>query len=475
MRIRDILMAGACLGVLGLSMAAPAQADVTDDLLNQLQAKGILTAQEVAVLKQRKAAEDAKRAETFEAMTKAQAQSPAGNPDSAGFIRAMDTGVGFRVGEVEVKLSGSINGFYTYDDPKGGNQPVSGGLAGGSDETSSIRSGLLPSFLKFDITTTQGGIDVGAHFGLYPGINSSSTGIGANSGGLPIALGTSGIDFRQNYLTFGTKTAGEVKIGRDIGLFGSDVILNDITLLGVGTPAGNNAPGNTSLGRIGIGYIYTDFQPQITYTTPDFGGFKVQAGIFQPLDALNFAGGGLSLGSDSSDTPGFQAKATYTVDAGGVKGTVWGSYLRQELANVGGTGRSPTGQAFDIGTKLTFGPVTALGYYYTGEGVGTTGLFFDAVAANGNKRDSDGFVLQGQYKIGKAALGVSYGESNLDLASGEAISTLVETNQSWVFQAQYGLTSWLNLVGEYIITESDAHNGNQAENNSFALGAILFF
>ncbi|QJE72215.1 porin [Aerophototrophica crusticola] len=473
MRIRDILLAGACLGALGLSMAAPARADVTDDLLNQLQAKGILTAQEVQVLKARKAEEDAKRGQAVPDTTRAQAQAPAGNADSAGFIRAADTGVGLRIGEVEVKLSGSINGFYTYDNPKGGNDVVVGGVAGGTEETSSIRSGLLPSFLKFDITTTQGGIDVGAHFGLYPGINSSATAVGANSGGLPIGLGTSGIDFRQNYLTFGTKNAGEIKIGRDIGLFGSDVILNDITLLGVGTAAGNNAPGNTSLGRIGIGYIYTDFQPQITYTSPDFGGFKVAAGIFQPLHAV--AAPGFSLESDSGDTPGFQAKATYTLDVGGVKGTVWGSFLTQELANVGGTGRSPTGQAFDVGTKLTFGPVTALGYYYTTEGVGTTGLFYNAIAANGNKRDSDGFILQGQAKFGKAALGVSYGESNLDLAGGEAVSELVETNQSWVFQAQYALTSWLNLVGEYTNTESDAHNGNKAENNSIALGAIMFF
>src|SRR3546814_8225371 len=61
---------------------------------------------------------------------------------------------------------------------------------------------------------------------------------------------------------------GEVKIGRDIGLFASEQILNDITLLSSGTPAGNVAPSNTTLGRIGVGYIYTDFQPQITYTTP---------------------------------------------------------------------------------------------------------------------------------------------------------------------------------------------------------------
>jgi len=60
-----------------------------------------------------------------------------------------------------------------------------------------------------------------------------------------------------------------VKLGRDIGIFGKDAILDDMTLLGVGTAGPTNvAPSNTSLGRIGIGYIYTDWEPQITYTTP---------------------------------------------------------------------------------------------------------------------------------------------------------------------------------------------------------------
>jgi len=72
-----------------------------------------------------------------------------------------------------------------------------------------------------DATTTQGGWDVGAHFGMYPGINSVSWVNGANSGGSPQALSTSGIDFRQTYLTFGKPNFGEVKIGRDIGLFAS--------------------------------------------------------------------------------------------------------------------------------------------------------------------------------------------------------------------------------------------------------------
>ena len=44
--------------------------------------------------------------------------------------------------------------------------------------------------------------------------------------------------------TIGTPSFGTVKIGRDIGLFASDAILNDLTLFGVGTPLNNFAPTN---------------------------------------------------------------------------------------------------------------------------------------------------------------------------------------------------------------------------------------
>ena len=40
---------------------------------------------------------------------------------------------------------------------------------------------------------------------------------------------------RQAFLTFGDKSWGSVKVGKDLGIFGSTAILNDMTLLGVGS------------------------------------------------------------------------------------------------------------------------------------------------------------------------------------------------------------------------------------------------
>lgn len=454
MRLRNVLRVGACGLALGLGLVGSASADTTDELLKQLKAKGILTEQEFQALSARRAEE-----------VKAAPGASAGK-----VLEAADTGVGFKVGSVNVQISGSVNGFYVSDnaDKPGATRNVVGGLASvGGNDTSSVRNGLLPGFLKFDVTTQQAGWDVGAHFGMYPGINSVSWAGGANSGGSPTALSTSGIDFRQTFLTFGKKGFGEIKIGRDIGLFGADAILSDVTLLGVGTAAGNATPSNTSLGRIGLGYIYTDFQPQITYTTPDMNGFKLSAGIFQPLATAGQ--------NELNDTPGFQAKASYEGKTGAVTTKLWAGLLTQDHDPAVAGGPDYKGTGYDVGAKVGFGNASLLGYYYTGEGIGTTGLFILSADARGNKRDSDGFYIQGSYVIDKLTLAASYGESHLDLAKGEVNPTLLDTNKSWVGTVHYGLTDWVTLVGEYINTKAEAQGPNKASSDTIALGAILFF
>src|SRR3546814_5701465 len=105
------------------------------------------------------------------------------------------------MGDITLKFSGSVNGFYVHDDgeaPSATNSVV-GGVATVGGNSSAIRNGLLPGFLKVEVMTNQGGWDVGAHFGMYPGINSVNyaAGGGANSPGNPRGLQTAGIDFRQ--------------------------------------------------------------------------------------------------------------------------------------------------------------------------------------------------------------------------------------------------------------------------------------
>lgn len=446
--------------------SAPAYAGSNTALLERLREKGILTDEEYQALlaeEQRDAA----------AVPAAPATGAPASFDPDKMVRMTDSGIGLQVGPATIRFSGSVNGFYVHDNPQnpGPNTAVTGGIASVSGtNSSSVRNGLLPGFLVVNVSTQQEGWDVGATFGMYPGINSTAWGaLGANNGGQPTALATAGIDFRQTFLTFGRKGIGTFKIGRDIGLFGSDAILNDITLLSSGSPGGNVAPGNTTLGRIGSGYIYTDFQPQITYTTPSFGGVQASVGVFQPLKSLT--------GPDQTNSdPGFQGKITYDGKFGGIGTHLWAGGITQKHDLV--AGGSYTGKGLDLGAKVTGGPITAVGYWYTADGLGTTVLgLFDTDGA-GQARGSDGFYVQGMATFGKISVAGSYGESSLDYAdAADALAnpTLVSTNSSWVGQLRYGLTPWVTLIGEYINSRAEAHNGNKAESDAIAVGGIMFF
>ena len=125
--------------------------------------------------------------------------------------------------------------------------------------------------------------------------------------------------------------------------------------------------------------------------------------------------------------------------------------------------------------KITFGSAEFLAWYYQGDGLGTTALFLLASDGLGNKRKSDGFLAQFTYKFDKLKLGVNYGESNLDLASGEAVSDLVESNKKYTVGAYYSLTKNLTLLGEFTDTQAKAHNGVDNNSSNFNLGAYFSF
>src|ERR1700730_9685592 len=339
-------------------------------------------------------------------------------------------------GDWKLSFDGNVNADYIYShcaalqDAK----TIGGGLTcvapgDGQRSSSLVSNGLLPAALSISAATTQAGYDIGVTFGLYPGISTNDGGspnLGNPSTTRNTALGTAGLDVRQVFLTFGNSSMGTVMAGRNIGLFQADAILNDMTLLGVGGGNGNYAaPTNTSLGSIGLGYIYTDWLSQIKYTTPDISGVKVTIGIFGPLESLT-----AGTGPTPKSTPGVHGKVAYK----------WGtdlylsaSFLWQKqdinLSNFTGIyGQRVTynGRGFDLGGKYDFAGFQFAGWYYYGKGLGTTGLFVSGAVENptspafGNDRTSNGFLAPATYKIPETnfKLGVNYGTSRLDQADG---------------------------------------------------------
>jgi predicted porin len=402
-------------------------------------------------------------------------------------------GIDITAGDWKVDFSGNVNGFYvgaTCD--HNANTAVAGGLACTGDNSASVRNGLLPAALVFSASSRQADYDVNVTIGFYPGINSSAA-AGVNGAGLPAALQTPGIDARQAFFTFGDVSWGTVKIGRDIGLFGKDAILDDMTLLGVGTAAGNAAPGNTSLGRIGVGYIYTDWEPQITYTTPTWSGFSASAGVFQPLDCnacTNVPPGAPPFSYTSHNSPQVQVGVSFAwgdPKSDALNGKVWvDGFTQHAKANSGdvagnnaaGISSDFTGTGVDGGVKIDVAGFEGVLYGYSGKGIGTTGFFILATDAFGDTRKSSGGYAQATYKLDKLKIGLSYGISKLEQSNQEEAlpaSNLLKSNASGVFGLYYALTKSVNLVGEYVDTKAKAHNGNEATEKDWVIGGIFFF
>jgi len=376
-----------------------------------------------------------------------------------------NAGITWDAGEWTVDMSGNVNSFAIITDATDSAVAV-GGLAQakGNDSTSTfINTGLLPNFLGFTASTRQNDLDTSITISFNPGGSSKTA-----------ASGGSGEENRQAFLTFGDQSWGSFKFGKDLGIFGSTAILNDMTLLGVGAPASTEGGGNTTLGRIGTGFMYADWQGQIAYTTPNMNGLSLTVGIAQPWDAIGTEGVS-DTSSGSNDEFSYQAQGSYSW-TGDFAGKIWVGAYHQEISGLA-SGGSDDAQAFEAGVSTSIYNINLVAYAYSGEGIGTTFLLQDGFDTTGKKRDSDGGYVQATYVIPTGTkLGVSYGLSSLDDNAADAGKGLVEENNMLTVGAYHPLTKHLNLVAEYSLVESESHGTiSDSENNIFSVGAILFF
>src|SRR5438128_2380518 len=155
------------------------------------------------------------------------------------------------------QFSGNVNAFWVFSK-----------VNNSGPANSSVRTGLLPTFATFEARGKEAGMNLAVHFGFAPQIQNA---------GVHDQFGTQ-IDMRQVYLTIGLKNGSQILAGRELSLFGRQNIVQDMTLFGVGAVGLNGitlAPldlnftqgGGTTLGRIGYGYIYPNFNAQVTYST----------------------------------------------------------------------------------------------------------------------------------------------------------------------------------------------------------------
>ncbi len=431
----------------------------------------------------------------------------------------------------EISFDGEVNQFYTYNSydglPADSTRAVAGvnpsgaliggifGSSGPSDpsqgsgnkaelDESRLQTGLLPIFYSFNVKSpTVNGLTGGARISFAPQTQNART---------ESAFGSQ-IDFREGFFTV-DGSWGQILAGRTLSLFLGQNILTDQTLFGVG--ANVPANGGTTLGRIGYGYVYPQFNSQARYTSPDINGFKLKVAIFDPSrirtgNELTTAGSPAAPLYTETDTPAFEGEGSYatTFTNGNILVWVNGLYQDAELPGTqtaaviaGGVDDSATTAGWSVGVNGSWAGFLLMGSYYNGEGLGTTFLLdTDSIDAKGEERDNDGFIVQGGYNFfGRAKLLASYGQSTADETTNDSacrtgigtctsFATLsdptgatitapgarLDSQSAFVVGLYYDPNSWLKLVAEYTQQEDEWHDGTSREADIFALGGFFFW
>ena len=378
---------------------------------------------------------------------------------------------GIVAGDWTLDIGGVVNAYYTSTKVSGDSVNSTG-----TNTASNITTGLLPNYLAVSGKTRQNDLDVAFTISINPGASTQNSG---NQGAHQ--------ENRQAFLTFGDASWGSFKLGKDLGIYASDAILNDMTLLGVGHSAGALAGNTTTLGSIGAGYMYADWKSQVAYTSPNFNGFQFTAGVTQAFD-VDTAGtipasvGGAVRGGKE---PAFEGKASYAFAADQVNGKVWVSGISQNLEAY-----NTTGSAWDLGATVSAAGFGLTGYYGEGKGTGMTVQFAGAVDADGVKQDSKDWYLQATYTLPGVGtkLGARYGESELDQNQSRLVSDAgKQKREMWAFGVYHPITKHLNLVAEYVEAKNTNSSSNDDDNSgpefgptsgkakTISLGAILFF
>ncbi len=241
-------------------------------------------------------------------------------------------------------------------------------------------------------------------------------------------------------------------IGKDFGLYSRSNIFLDEILLGFGSPG---LDGGVSFGNIRAGYEYPTPSAQITYRSPDMGGLKVAAGIFEPADTTP------GSGSEQS-SPRFEAELTYSADLGGVALTGWINGRSQSSENAT-TSVDSTAVGYGLKASLAGLSLAASGYNSDGN---NPVLIVNAAAV---EEKSDGYLLQGSYTLGANRVVLSYGETDaLDTGDFESESTSIalfhDINSNFKLVAEYNMFETTNSAGD---TSADA--------DTLALGAVVLF
>lgn len=351
---------------------------------------------------------------------------------------------------------GYVNAHAVFADCDDSGAVVAGNalLCTGEDATS-VSNGYSPASFQFSASTQREGFDIKAVIAIEPGTtdNSAFNGNGDNRA-------------YRAFFTVGNAELGTIKVGRDYGVFGIDVVLEDMALGGVGAPASIRSPLNTTLGAAGYGYVFADRLSQITYSRQFGEQWQADIGIFQPLDPVSFGGNGY-VGDSGSERPGLHGRLRYNYEQGFVSST----FYNQDVSTPSG---SYSARGIDITAALQLGDTRFMASAFDGQGFGYYGLLIDAADSNGAPRDSSGWLVQATHTIGATKFGINYGVSQVDLAGVDTLAQVEQQSKASI-GVWHTLWSMFTISGEVSRMDAESHAGDSIENTAISVGLALSF
>jgi len=408
----------------------------------------------------------------------AAASMVASNPASAAFEIGGANGW-------KLSTDGIVDFFATYNSTTKGPGPGHslsllsvGGNESKSDQRFGEGIGLLPSVVAFNVKApTTNGVDSSVRVGIYPALQNN-----ANSKGTANRFDTSpNIDFREFFYT--AKGAyGELLVGRALNLYQGKNILNDMTLLSAGVVPGAAFRGNTTLGHIGYGYLYTNFGPQVRYTTPDFAGTKVAVSIGEPY--------AISAATRKTSSPRLEAEVSYAKTYGTTSVQAWASGLYQSATRGESTITAPVARPGETNTSVGgaggigagFSGINLLLSGYGGKGLGMVsvqdGDFLESTStdAAGNERTHWGFLAQATYALTPSVTaGINYGQSRQEAGTEAAGVSPIKNQEAATASVTYSLNKFTKFTGEYTYAQNTWDDGAKQNSNQFALGTTFFW
>ena len=371
-------------------------------------------------------------------------------------------------------VDGNVNAFYVYSTGKKANLASGQTARTSTGDNSRIQTGLLPSKFGFGVQgPASNGVQLRGYFGLYPQIQNAST---------KTARGAQ-IDMREIYAA-ASGDFGEFLFGRTLSLFQRNAIVQDMTLFGVGATADNVGNGGTTLGRIGFGYVYPDFNASFRYTTPSYSGTTLSVGMYDPSKISTSTGGGAeaSLTANEADLPRLEGELN--ISLAGLPGSnlvVSGMVQEAQPTAAGQGGDEIEAKGIHVGGTLVGGPAAFTAHYYNGECLGITlQLDSGATSDDGVCRDHDGYYVQGTYNYGPGKIGVSWGGSYQDKAGDDGGVYDVKEKQEMYTVGIYhnAAPEWL-WVAEYSHAEEDWYDKEAAdekgESDIFSVGMFYLW